>query len=144
MGRCLRNSDVQPLIAVWVPITAATSTANVPDLASPIELYSSLSAIGLGDCRPVCLGAPCCIATHGELWAREVCALAHGMVYGVGRCWVAWCLSFIKMGAAHLAFRGVANVRMLQPLGGGSDPPKLLLPPLGGRGLTPLSFCYHR
>ena len=22
----------------WVPITAATSTANVPDLASPIEL----------------------------------------------------------------------------------------------------------
>ena len=24
-----------------------------------------------GHCRPVRLGAPCCIATHGELWARE-------------------------------------------------------------------------
>jgi len=32
-----------------------------------------------GHRRPVRLGAPCCIATHSELWAREVCALDHGL-----------------------------------------------------------------
>ena len=43
-----------------------------------------------GDCRPVRPGAACCIATHGELWAREVCAWPMAWS-GVGRCWVAWC-----------------------------------------------------
>ena len=43
-----------------------------------------------GDCRPVRPGAACCIATHGELWAREVCAWPMAW-FGVGRYWVAWC-----------------------------------------------------
>ena len=47
-----------------------------------------------GDCRPVRRGAPCCVDTHGELWAREVCAL-----------WpMAWSLDSVGVGSCAVSF----------------------------------------
>jgi len=58
-----------------------------------------------GDCRPVRPGAACCIATHGELWAREVCAWPMAW-FGVGRYWVAWC-HFLRKKCVYVHGNGI-------------------------------------